>query len=66
MAVKVVVDVKADSVTQEISFIVPALFGPIVYIKVGSTWKQASAVYIKSSGAWKEEQLKINVGGAWK
>ena len=65
-AVKVVVGVKADSVTQEISFTAPALLGPTVYIKVGGTWKQATAVYIKSSGTWKEGQLAIKTGGAWK
>ena len=48
------------------TFTAPALLGPTVYINVGGTWKQASAVYVKSSGAWKEGQLKINVGGAWK
>ena len=65
-AIKVVVGVKVDTATQEISFTAPALLGPTVYVKVGGTWKQASAVYVKSSGAWKEGQLKINVGGAWK
>ena len=51
---------------QQVSFAAPELLGPTVYINVGGTWKQASAVYVKSSGAWKEGQLKINVGGAWK
>lgn len=51
---------------RTVSFSAPALLGPTVYINVGGTWKQASAVYVKSSGAWKEGQLKINVGGAWK
>ena len=65
-AVKVVVGVKADSVTQEISFTAPALLGPTVYIKVGGTWKQAASVYIRASGAWKDALAKINVGGSWK
>ena len=65
-AVKVVVGVKADSVTQEISFTAPALLGPTVYIKVGGTWKQAASVYIRVSGAWKDALAKINVGGSWK
>ena len=65
-AVKVVVSVKADSVTQEISFTAPALLGPTVYIKVGGTWKQAASVYIRVSGAWKDALAKINVGGSWK
>ena len=65
-AIKVVVGVKADNSTQEISFTAPELLGPTVYINVGGTWKKASKVYVKSSGAWKEGQLKINVGGAWK
>ena len=65
-AVKVVVGVKADSVTQEISFTAPALLGPTVYIQVGGTWKQATSVYIRVSGAWKDALAKINVGGSWK
>ena len=65
-AVKVVVGVKADSVTQEISFTAPALLGPTVYIKVGGAWKQAMSVYIRVSGAWKDALVKINVGGSWK
>ena len=65
-AVKVVVGVKADSVTQEISFTAPALLGPTVYINVGGTWKKAASVYIRVSGAWKDGQLKIKTGGAWK
>ena len=64
--IKVIVGVKVDTATQEISFTAPALLGPTVYIKVGGTWKQASKVYVKSSGAWKEGQLKIKTGGAWK
>ena len=65
--IKVIVgypDVSASM--KSVSFTAPALLGPTVYINVGGTWKQASAVYVKSSGAWKEGQLKINVGGAWK
>ena len=65
-SIKVIVGVKADNATQEISFTASALLGPMVYIKVGGTWKQASKVYVKSSGAWKEGQLKIKTGGAWK
>ena len=65
-SIKVVVGVKVDNSTQEISFTAPELLGPTVYIKVGGAWKKASKVYVKSSGAWKEGQLKINVGGAWK
>ena len=65
-AIKVVVGVKVDTATQEISFTAPALLGPTVYIKVGGAWKKASKVYVKSSGAWKEGQLIIKTGGAWK
>ena len=65
-SIKVVVGVKVDNSTQEISFAAPELLGPTVYIKVGGAWKQASAVYVKSSGAWKEGQLKIKTEGAWK
>ena len=65
-SIKVIVGVKVDNSVQTISFTAPELLGPTVYINVGGTWKQASAVYVKSSGAWKEGQLKINVGGSWK
>lgn len=65
-AIKVVVGVKADNSTQEISFTAPALLGPTVYIKVGGTWKQAASVYIRVSGAWKDAPVKIKVGGSWK
>ena len=65
-AIKVVVGVKADNSTQEISFTAPELLGPTVYIKVGGTWKQATSVYIRVSGAWKDALAKINVGGSWK
>ena len=67
-SITVTVGRKADSTgdMESSTFTAPALLGPTVYINVGGTWKQASAVYVKSSGAWKEGQLKINVGGAWK
>ena len=65
-SIKVVVGVKADSVTQEISFTAPALLGPTVYIKVGGAWKKASSVCINVGGVWKEARVKINIGGAWK
>ena len=65
-SIKVVVGVKVDNPTQEISFTAPALLGPTVYIKVGGAWKKASNVHDKSSGAWEEGQLKRNVGGTWK
>lgn len=65
-AIKVVVGVKADNSTQEISFTAPELLGPTVYINVGGTWKQAASVYIRVSGAWKDALAKINVGGSWK
>lgn len=62
----VLVGVKVDTPTDSSTFSAPALLGPTVYIKVGGTWKQATAVYVKISGAWKEGQLKIKTGGAWK
>ena len=65
-SIKVVVGVKVDNSTQEISFTAPALLGPTVYIKVGGTWKQATSVYIRVSGAWKDALVKIKVGGSWK
>lgn len=68
VTIKVIVgyNTEASDSLQPVSFTAPELLGPTVYINVGGTWKQASAVYVKSSGAWKEGQLKINVGGAWK
>ena len=67
-SITVTVGRKADSTgdMESSTFTAPALLGPTVYINVGGIWKQASKVYVKSSGAWKEGQLKINVGGAWK
>lgn len=67
-SITVTVGRQADSTgdMEASTFTAPALLGQTVYINVGGTWKQASAVYVKSSGAWKEGQLKINVGGAWK
>lgn len=65
-AIKVVVGVKADNSTQEISFTAPELLGPTVYINVGGTWKKATSVYIRVSGAWKDALVKIKVGGTWK
>ena len=65
-AIKVVVGVKADNSTQEISFTAPELLGPTVYINVGGTWKKATSVYIRVSGAWKDALVKIKVGGSWK
>ena len=65
-AVKVVVGVKVDNSTQEISFTAPALLGPTVWLNVGGTWKKAKSVRIKSNGAWTQSLVKINVGGAWK
>jgi hypothetical protein len=67
-SITVTVGRQADSTgdMKASTFAAPALLGPTVYIKVGGTWKQASAVYIKVSGAWKEGQLKFKTGGAWK
>ena len=65
-AVKVVVGVKVDNSTQEISFAAPELLGPTVWLNVSGTWKKAAAVHIKFNGAWKESRVKINVGGTWK
>lgn len=68
VTVKVTVGYSTDvsNSLKTVSFTAPALLGPTVYINVGGTWKQASAVYIKVSGAWKEGQLKFKTGGAWK
>ena len=66
--VEVTVGFRQDtsSTLKTVSFAAPALLGPTVYINVGGTWKQASAVYVKNSGAWKEGHLKIKTEGAWK
>lgn len=37
--IKVVVGVKVDNSTKEISFTAPSLLGPTVYVKVGGAWK---------------------------
>ena len=65
-SIKVVVGVKVDNSTQEISFTAPELLGPSVYIKVGGAWKKASSVCINVGGVWKEARVKINAGGTWK
>ena len=65
-SIKVVVGVKVDTATQEISFTAPELLGPTVWLNVSGTWKKAKAVHIKANGAWKESRVKINVGGEWK
>lgn len=66
VSIKVIVGVKVDNSVQEISFTAPELLGPSVYIKVGSAWKKVSLVYARVNGAWKDAQVKINVGGTWK
>lgn len=66
VTIKVVVGVKVDSVTQEISFTTPKLLGPSIYIKVDGVWKNASLAYARVNGAWKDTQMKINIGGTWK
>ena len=48
------------------TFTAPELLGNAVWVNVGGAWKQAIVVYFNNSGAWKEGQLKSNVGGAWK
>jgi hypothetical protein len=63
-SIKVVVGVKADSVTKEISFTAPELLGSTLYFKVGGTWKQATLY--RKGGAWKNVLAKFKAGGAWK
>ena len=65
-SIKVVVGVKVDIATQEISFTAPELLGPTVWLNVSGTWKKAKAVHIKSNGVWTDARVKINVGGSWK
>lgn len=62
--IKVVVGVKADSVTKEISFKAPELLGSTLYFKTGGTWKQATLY--RKGGAWKNVLAKFKAGGAWK
>ena len=63
-SIKVVVGVKADSVTKEISFTAPELLGDVLYFKTGGTWKQAT-LYRKGS-TWKNALAKFKAGGIWK
>ena len=65
-SIKVVVGVKVDTATQEISFTAPELLGPTVWLNVGGAWKKASSVCINVGGVWKEARVKINAGGTWK
>lgn len=51
---------------KTVSFTAPALLGPSVYVKINGSWQKASAVYVKSAGAWKVGQLKVKTGGEWK
>ena len=63
-SIKVVVGVKADSVTKEISFTAPELLGDVLYFKTGGTWKQATLY--RKGGAWKNALAKFKAGGTWK
>ena len=63
-SIKVVVGVKADSVTKEISFTAPELLGSTIYLKVGGTWKQATPY--RKGGTWKNALAKFKAGGTWK
>lgn len=63
-AIKVVVGVKADNATQEISFTAPELLGDVLYFKVSGVWKQATLY--RKSGAWKNALAKFKAGGTWK
>jgi hypothetical protein len=63
-AIKVVVGVKSDNSTQEISFTAPELLGDVLYFKVSGMWKQAT-LYRKGS-AWKNALAKFKAGGIWK
>ena len=63
-AIKVVVGVKADSVTQEISFTAPELLGDVLYFKVGGVWKQTTLY--RKGGTWKNALAKFKAGGTWK
>lgn len=63
-SIKVVVGVKADGDTQEISFTAPELLGSTLYFKVGGTWKQATLY--RKGGTWKNALAKFKAGGTWK
>ena len=63
-AIKVVVGVKSDNSTQEISFTAPELLGDVLYFKTGGTWKQATLY--RKGGAWKNALAKFKAGGTWK
>ena len=63
-SIKVVVGVKADNVTQEISFTAPELLGDVLYFKVGGVWKQTTLY--RKGGTWKNALAKFKAGGTWK
>lgn len=63
-SVKVVVGVKADSVTREISFTAPELLGDVLYFKVSGVWKQTTLY--RKGGTWKNALAKFKAGGTWK
>lgn len=63
-AIKVVVGVKADNSTQEVSFTAPELLGDVLYFKTGGTWKQTTLY--RKGGTWKNALAKFKTGGIWK
>ena len=63
-SIKVVVGVKADSVTREISFTAPELLGDVLYFKVSGVWKQTTLY--RKGGTWKNALAKFKAGGTWK
>ena len=52
-SIKVVVGVKVDNPTQEISFTAPALLGPTVYVNVNGTAKKVVKFLINVNGTTK-------------
>lgn len=63
--IKVVVGVKVDTATQDISFTAPELLGATVFLKIGGAWKEGQ-VKVKIGGVWKETMMKFKTGGVWK
>lgn len=41
-------------------------YEPDMHVKVGGTWKKATAIYTKVGGEWKASIVHDKVGGTWK
>lgn len=41
-------------------------YEPDMHVKVGGSWKKATAIYTKVGGSWKECVVYDKIGGSWK